>query len=270
MTEREPLRRLLDDQLRPDELLHEREQLPLVVACERLQQLEIEPSSGDGSGRCDRARRDRERGEPTPHGFDRGSRDAHALERTCAPPTAARGHEVAGEDQRLQGLLDEKRIPLRQPMQQVRELGAQSVVRTEDRLEHGRDIGAAESLDRKVGNHACALEVRDQPREPRLDFLGPIGECDGDRLRRVTAREVKDQLQGGVVAPMDVLECQEYGLRPRDERHALGERVEQPAPIRLGVDRRARDGVGKERSELGEDRDELVCRGAQDVGKECW
>jgi len=61
VAEREPFRRFLDDELRGDELLDEREQLLLVAIRERLQQSKVEPPPGDGRRRRDGGRRSADR-----------------------------------------------------------------------------------------------------------------------------------------------------------------------------------------------------------------
>ena len=71
-----------------------------VVLGERLQQLEIEPPSGNRRHGRHSARGHRERGEPTPYRFDRRFRNAHPLQRP-RPPSATRRREIAGNDQCL-------------------------------------------------------------------------------------------------------------------------------------------------------------------------
>jgi hypothetical protein len=68
---------------------------------------------------------------------------------------------------------------------------------------------------------------------------------------------MEDQLQGGIVTPMHILERQEHWLRACKERERLRQRAKEPSLVRLGVDREARTHVGKKRAELREHRYEL-------------
>src|SRR4051812_11814602 len=92
-------------------------------------------------------------------------------------------------------------------------------LRAEDRLEHGVDIVAAKSLDWQIGDDARALEVRDEARQPRSGLLTPIGEGNDDWLRRVGSRDVEDELQRRIVAPVHVLEGEENGLGAGERAH---------------------------------------------------
>ena len=265
--EGEPLSRLLDDELRCDELLHEREQLVLVLVGEHAEELEVEPAAGHRGDRRDRARRHGERRDPAPHRFDRRARHPHALERLRAPTAVAR-HEVPRDHQRLERLLDEEGIPLGEAVDQLDELVAEVGARTEDRVEHRAHLGAAEWLHRQLGDEPCALELRDQPREPRADLLAAVGEHDAHRLRGVAPREMEDEIERRVVAPVHILHGEEHRLRVRQQRDRPRDGVEQPPPVGVRIGRRGRSGFGQQGLQLGKERDQLRRGRREHVGDE--
>ena len=123
-------------------------------------------------------------------------------------------------------------------------------------------------LHRQLGRDAGPLEVRDQPAKSRIHLLAAVCERDCDPLGRVAPREMEDQLERGVVAPMHVLEREQDRLRAREERDGLGQCVEQPPLVGFGIDGWAGARVGKEGTELGKDPDHVGGRRRQDVGDE--
>ena len=70
-----------------------------------------------------------------------------------------------------------------------------------------------------------AVEIGNEPRESRSCFLAAIGERHDEGLRRVNAREVKNQFERRVVAPMHVLDHDQEWLYPAERMHRLGHRV---------------------------------------------
>src|SRR6476661_1242942 len=103
----------------------------------------------------------------------------------------------------------------------MNELGAEVLPRAEDRLEHRTNVLTAESVDVDLEQGTSALEVGDEARQARSGLFTAVRERDQYRLGRVAASEVKDQLQGRVVAPMDVLDGEDWMLRAREERYDL-------------------------------------------------
>src|SRR5207237_1431228 len=81
-----------------------------------------------------------------------------------------------------------KRIALGEAMQQADEIVAQSVARTEDRVEHCADFVTSEPLDGKRRREARAIEAADQSRETRAGPIAAIGERAADRQRHLAAR----------------------------------------------------------------------------------
>jgi hypothetical protein len=155
-------------------------------------------------------------------------------------------------------------------VQQLHEFLAKVLSRSEDRPQHCSNIVSSKRLDREVVNDARSLEIRNQPDESRPRFLTPIRKCEHDGLRGVAPREMKDEIERCVVAPVHVLEREEYRLRSREQGHDLAECVKQSSPVQFGIDRRVWSRVGKKRPELGEYRDKRTCRWSQDMRNERW
>ena len=81
---------------------------------------------------------------------------------------------------------------------------------------------------------------------------------------------MKDEIERCVVAPVHVLEREEYRLRSGERAHDLAERVKQSSPVQFRIDGRGWDRVRKKRPELGEHRDKRTCRRSQDMRNERW
>ena len=91
--------------------------------------------------------------------------------------------EVATDDERLQRLLDEERVALREPVREMQKLVAERVARAEDRLQHRRRrhrgrVARQAALDTRRARSRSATS-RDSLR-PGL--LAAIGQRDDDRL----------------------------------------------------------------------------------------
>jgi hypothetical protein len=231
VTKCESVGRLLDDKLRRDELFHERQHFTLVVLREYPQQVEVESTSSHRRNRRNFTRWLRQGIESTPNCFDGSTWDTYTLEWPSFPAAASRWREVARDQQRLERLFDEERIPLREPVQKLNELGAEILVWAEDRSQHRADVIASEPSDGKVHHETRAFEICDEARETWTDLLTPVRERDDDLLRRMTSREVEDQLEAGVVAPVDILEREHHGLRARERRDRLRERMKETTSI---------------------------------------
>ena len=178
------------------------------------------------------------------------------------------GDEVAGDDQRLERLLDEERIALGEPVQQLHEVVAEVLARAEDRLQHRANVVSSKRLDgsssttRARSRSATSRASRGPASSPRYVSAMTTG-CEAWlRARWKIRSSVASSLQ------CTSSNARNTGCVRASERHDLAERVEQSSPVRLGIDRRAWDRVGKKRPELGEDRDELGRRRRQDVRDE--
>ena len=212
VAKREPVRRLLDDELRVDQLLHQREQLGLVVLRERLEQPEVEATSGHGGDRRDRARVGAQHRQSARHRLGGGARHADLLERACAPH-AVLAHEIAGDEQGLEHLLDEERIALGESVQRVDEVRSERDLRAEDRLQHRRHVGHAERAQLHLGRAARAVEIGEKASESRADLVAPKCQHERDALRADASREMQHEVERRVVAPVHVLDHQEHRLR---------------------------------------------------------
>jgi len=176
-----PLSGFLDDELRRDELFDERQQLPLVVIGQHLQQIEVEAAARNRRGGRDNPGRYRERGQSAAYGFYGGVRYTYALQR-ARPPMTARRRKVAGDDQRLERFLDKERVALGEVVQQLHEFLAKVFSRSEDRPQHCSNIVSSKRLDREVVDDARSLEIGNEPRESRPSFFTPIRKCEHDGL----------------------------------------------------------------------------------------
>src|SRR5690349_10303699 len=145
------------------------------------------------------------------------------------------------------------------------ELGAEVLVGAEDGAEHCADVVAAESLEWEVGDDAGALEIRDEFGEAGPSLLAAIGEGDDDGLGGVAPREVKDQLECRVVAPVHVFESDEHRLLAGELRDRLRENVKQTSAVGLRVDAGAWRDIGKQWPKLGKHRDEIARRRLEDM-----
>jgi hypothetical protein len=106
-------------------------------------------------------------------------------------------------------------------MEQVHEFLPWGILRAEDCLEHRAHAVPSESVDGKLGYESGALEVGDQLRESRACLFGSVSEGDDDGERGVAASEVEDQLEGGVVAPVNILKGEENWLCARKRGNGL-------------------------------------------------
>ena len=84
----------------------------------------------------------------------------------------------------------------------------------------------------------------------------------------MTPREMKDEIERRVVAPVRVLEREEYRLRSSERGHYLAERVKQSSSVEFRIGRRTWDRVGTKWAELGKHRDERIRCGSQDMRNE--
>ena len=120
VTERKPIGRLLDDELRVHELLDERQQLGLAVLRQRLEQPEVEPASRHRGDRRDATCLGAQSGQPSPNRLGGRARHMRVLQRAGAP-RAVGLREIAGDDERLEHLFDEERIAFGEAVQRVHE-----------------------------------------------------------------------------------------------------------------------------------------------------
>ena len=147
----------------------------------------------------------------------------------------------------------------------MREFVAKVLARAEDRAQHLSHLVAPESLDRELGHHPRSLQLGDETDEPRAGLFTAIREGDDDRLRRAAPGEMEDQIERRIVAPVHVLEREEDRLRARQREDGLRQSVEQPPLVGLGIGGVRRTHVGKNRSKLRENGDELGGSRRQDV-----
>ena len=189
--------------------------------------------------------------------------------RARAPPVRT-PDERALHHPLLRDLDDEERVPVRPPMDGMDERRRQRRAGEADREKIRHRVLAEERERNLVEESACAeLDHRAAERVAADDDVdGPVRRQDEEARRLGAAREERDQVDRGAVAPLQVLEDEHqgaFGAERRDgfrhlAQHALGSRAEELATQRpaVVVRRRPRQLGEPERCALPEPADHPV------------
>lgn len=102
---------------------------------------------------------------------------------------------------------------------------------------HGRDLRVAEGSEREVGGTGSAAEVGQQAANVGSvpDVARPVGQGQSDGHRRQLVGEVAEELDGGDVGPVQVVDDDEDRPGATQPGHEEGDGLEQPGPGHLGI-----------------------------------
>lgn len=262
VAEGELVGRDLDDELGGDELLHRGEERPFVAPGQGLQGVEVEAATGDGGERQDLGRRRAEPFGPALDGVVDGPRDLQLRQR-FAIPGAAGVEDAAGGEEGFEDLLDEEGVAVGQGEEGVEEIGARGPAELEDGAQHRVDVVGREARQRQLGGKPSAIEFGQQVCELGLDLVAAIRRQEQDRQRGDPAGEREQDLETGVVAPVEVFDDQEE-RSPRREAFAEGDQGLDEASLFLGgVRGRCRRQTGQQRDEFRHELREFGRGGAE-------
>src|SRR4051812_37349760 len=173
-----------------------------------------------------------------------------------------RGHEA------LQHLFNEEGVALRELVDRFDEVATRCFA-VEDCADHRGKFTHGEALQRELEGRARAIEIREETRERWLDFVVAITQRKCNRLRFKAAGNVKEQLEGGFIAPMNIFDREVDGLRATDLRDGIRDCVKETTTLVLRIECLQRRKIRKERYELWKHPHEFRCSGREDMGGEC-
>ncbi len=158
VTEGKLLRRFFDDELSRQQLLHQGEQLQLVVVCHLLQDGEIEATPGD---RCENHELSGGRTQVVAallHRVGNAAWDVQLAQWLAIPGPISVG-DLPGREQRFEDLFDEKRIALGQGVDGIQKCRLHRTPEIEDGSQHCAGLVTGEAGERYLLPEVFTVEL---------------------------------------------------------------------------------------------------------------
>src|SRR5205807_5171730 len=198
------------------QFFHDQEELVLIIPGKLLEKGKIKMPPGHGS-----------QGQHVPGRFAHtccssldGVLDAMwngDLTSWLAIPIALDVENVTGCNQRGKGFLDEKGVAFRQRVESIQEFPVQKATHVETRVsllkdgrQHRIDLIACKRHEPDLVSEPFAVELCKPAAQLWLHLLMAIGDQEQERMRRRAPRQIVEEVQARVVAPVHIL---------NDEKH---------------------------------------------------
>ena len=261
--------RRLADQAELRRLVERVEQLVARRAARALDRREVERRADHRADREGLVHRVGQPGEPPADDLAHALGDAEVGDRARGGPAPVVVlHDRAGLGEVAQHLTDEERVALGLGVQRRGEIPAAlgELVTGDVRHEAG-DLVLVEALEVEAVDAGLAPEVAEHVRERMAAVeVGVAVRAEEEHAhRRRRPEQVTEQDERRLVGPVQVVEHEHHGRRGRDLGEQVGDRVEQPEALGLGVGHHRLGEAGDATREVGDDAHELAAERA-DLG----
>src|SRR5436309_1417189 len=138
-----------------------------------------------------------------------------------AIPIALDVENVTGCNQRAKGFLGEKGVAFRQRVESIQEFPVQKAAHVETRVsllkdgrQHRIDVFACKRLEPDLVSEPFAVELCKPAAQLWLHLLMAIRDQEQERMRRRAPRQIVEEVQARVVAPVHILNDEKHPLPP--------------------------------------------------------
>ena len=235
-------------------------QRPLVTPLHRLQDSDVEATPGDGGQHERPAGRRTQPFQAPLNGVLDAPRDREPTPRPSRPRALAEG--TTGRQQRLHHLFHKEGIALGQGVDRLQQPGRDRVRLAHDCLEHPGGLRDRQPSQDEFAGQSLAVQGGEEVVDLRAEVVGAIGQQEQDRLFVQVAGEVEQELEAGLIAPVEVLDGDTQGV-PGLAAEEAGQSAEQTPFLLTGLGRRQRREIGQHRGQVGQASEKIMVRGTR-------